>query len=468
MILKRLSLLCLTIALCTYGLAAPALAEETTTSGGITTPGGVVSPEPVEFDQPEDSDIISDTPEADLIDEHVEIPLRDGEGTVIRHGSTDITLVARLNDTLPLHWSKQLRYTKYPIPVNYVYITASSVSGRALPSSKAKVLKTFKSKERIAVTAIVKSSSGDGKEWFMLEYYANKKAVQAFIPASTASLRGFQLGRAAKMIEALEAFASKGQTAYVHNYKNRAGSPPTLKGKTIDEFGNRRDQAAPLYDMPEGTLLRYLEDGSIVNVVEELDSWSKIALVDNPEEFWTPTKYLSRSNAIATLSQAVVVDRRSQNIAVFEKANGSWILISLSLATTGGNDKYRMPTPLGFFQAVEKRSRFQYLGDVSKEIEGYAPYATRFSGGAYIHGVPVNYVTKTIEPATGVGAGSAASTTAISRPAITKRIDPGMREYLASIGTVPLSHKCVRNYTSHAKFVYDWARVGQCAVLVIE
>jgi lipoprotein-anchoring transpeptidase ErfK/SrfK len=468
MIPKRLIILGLAFVLCTGTLSFPALAEETTTPGAIVTPGGVDFPQPPGPAQPE---IGEPTPSpSDVVDivEYEEIPLRDGEGTIIRIGSTDVTLVARLNDTLPKHWRRQLRYTKYPVAVNYVYITASSVSGRTLPSSKAKALKTFKSKERIAVTAIVKSSSGDGKEWYMLEYYSNNKAIQAFIPISTASLRGFQLGRAAKMIEALEAFTSKGQTAFVHNYKNRAGAPPTLSGKTIDALGNRRDQSAPLYDAPSGILKRYLEDGSIVNVVEESESWSRIALVDTVDEYWTPTRYLSRNNAVSALSQAIVVDRRSQNIAVFEKDSNGWTLISLSLATTGGNDKYRMPTPLGFFQAIEKRSRFQFLGDISKKIEGYAPYATRFSGGAYIHGVPVSYVTKTIEPAIGVGAGSDASTTAPAPPPITKQIDPGMREYLSSIGTVPLSHKCVRNYTSHAKFIYDWVRIGQSAVLVIE
>ena len=438
-------------------------------SQSITSPGGIIpgdtdgsadptkeEPLPGEQLPGETSDDPGTPPEAIP----AEIPLRSHEGTIINVGSSQITLIARLNDTLPLDWPRQLRYTRYPVAVNYIYITASSAAGRALPTTKAKTLKTFKRKERIPVSAIVQSTSGDGKEWFMVEYYANKKAVTAFVAASSATLRGFQLGRSAGIIRNLEAFASQETMAYVHNYKNRAGRPPTLAGKTKDALGNNRDQAAPLYDAPGGTLQRYAEDGTLLGILETSGDWSRIRLADGAGEYWTPSRYLSQEKAIKELRQAIVVDRRSQNIALFEKSDAAWSLISLSLATTGGNDKYRMPTPLGLFQAIERRSRFQYLGDISQEIEGYAPYATRFSGGAYIHGVPVNYVTQTIQPETDAAGNQGTPTT--------KRIDPGMREYLSTIGTVPLSHKCVRNYTSHAKFVYDWVQLGQCAVIVIE
>ncbi|WP_442879796.1 L,D-transpeptidase family protein, partial [Cetobacterium sp.] len=37
-----------------------------------------------------------------------------------------------------------------------------------------------------------------------------------------------------------------------------------------------------------------------------------------------------------------------------------------------------------------------------------------------------------------------------------------------TLGTVPRSHMCVRNATSHAKYVYGWAQVGKGLVFVIE
>ena len=78
------------------------------------------------------------------------------------------------------------------------------------------------------------------------------------------------------------------------------------------------------------------------------------------------------------------------------------------------------------------------LKDGSAATGGYAPYASRFTNGAYIHGVPVN----------------------VPRTA--------MIEYSWSLGTTPRSHMCVRNATSHAKFVFDWAPTERSLVVVIE
>ena len=79
-----------------------------------------------------------------------------------------------------------------------------------------------------------------------------------------------------------------------------------------------------------------------------------------------------------------------------------------------------------------------YLKDGSAERGGFAPYASRFTNGAFIHGVPVK-----------------APGTAII-------------EWSWSLGTTPRSHMCVRNATSHAKFIYQWAPLKQSLVVVVE
>lgn len=94
---------------------------------------------------------------------------------------------------------------------------------------------------------------------------------------------------------------------------------------------------------------------------------------------------------------------------------------------------------------MEKKERFQYLKKDSQNIAGYAPFATRFSGGAYLHGIPVAYEEKNGE-----------------------KIDPGYKEYLQTIGTFPRSSMCVRNFTSHAQFIYNWMDINNGAVIVIE
>lgn len=77
----------------------------------------------------------------------------------------------------------------------------------------------------------------------------------------------------------------------------------------------------------------------------------------------------------------------------------------------------------GDVRTAREKVKMVFLKDGSKETGGYAPYASRFTDGAYIHGVPVNEPRKT------------------------------QIEYSWSLGTTPRSHMCVRNATSHAKFI---------------
>ena len=107
--------------------------------------------------------------------------------------------------------------------------------------------------------------------------------------------------------------------------------------------------------------------------------------------------------------------------------------------TTGQHrPPYAQETPLGIFVVQEKKARMIYLVDGSKETGGFAPYASRFTNGGYIHGVPVNAPRKSLI------------------------------EYSPTLGTTPRSHMCVRNATSHAKFVYDWAPVNETIVFVFD
>lgn len=76
-----------------------------------------------------------------------------------------------------------------------------------------------------------------------------------------------------------------------------------------------------------------------------------------------------------------------------------------------------------------------FLKDGSTATGGFAPYASRFSDGGYIHGVPVNEPRK------------------------------ALIEYSPSLGTTPRSHMCVRNATSHSKFIFDWAPVNETIIL---
>lgn len=145
-----------------------------------------------------------------------------------------------------------------------------------------------------------------------------------------------------------------------------------------------------------------------------------------------------------------MVDDVNQNEGVFELTEAGWQLVSYTYATTGVKSKYSFETPKGHFMAIEKKTYFLYLEDGTTRISGFAPYAIRFSGGGYIHGVPIDFKPE-------------------QNQLNTDPRDPlNHEEYLFTIGTTPRSHKCVRNFTSHAKFLYEWADIGSTMVIVIQ
>ena len=73
-----------------------------------------------------------------------------------------------------------------------------------------------------------------------------------------------------------------------------------------------------------------------------------------------------------------------------------------------------------------------------------APYATRFARCVYSD-VPVAY-----------------------QEVDGQQVDPGINEYLHTIGTFPRSHMCVRNFSSHAEFLYNWLEPAMGTIIVIE
>ena len=240
------------------------------------------------------------------------------------------------------------------------------------------------------------------------------------------------------------------QWAILRNYKNLNGEAPLVKSYTrnsynriTDTLGIERYQSVPLYLLND-TLLpeRYGRDGSLVRLLAEGDRFAKIAPATIEGEWYVPKKYLRLIPDTVVLDKVIFIDRHNQNISTLERSdstNHTWLVRSMNPATTGvKRPPYAQETPLGMFVLQERKPKMIFLKDGSTETGGYAPYASRFCNGGHIHGVPVN------APAT------------------------GMIEYSYTLGTIPRSHMCVRNATSHAKFIFDWAPVNSTLVFVIE
>ena len=259
--------------------------------------------------------------------------------------------------------------------------------------------------------------------------------------------RAFQFEKMVAALKRAEEQFAKGPITYVDNYKNQNGYAPYFRGRPVDAAGTSRDASAPGYiDLSDKDEFIYVRDGTLVRVISEKPDFTQVALVQNDQEYFIPSKYVRTEYYLIHLSRAIVIDISNQNIAAFEKRPDGWTVVSYGLATTGKMGTYHQPTPIGFFYGIERRERFYYLKDGTDEIEGYAPYAIRFTAGAYIHGLAAAY----------------------QYAADGTRIDPEVREFSDTIGTVPLSHMCVRVYTSHARFLYEWLVHRETIVIVID
>lgn len=261
--------------------------------------------------------------------------------------------------------------------------------------------------------------------------------------------RCFQWEKVKERLALLENIQRKpAQWCILQNYKNRNGEAPLVKRyerdaykRIADTLGVERYQGIPLFALNDTvTAERYGLDGLLTRHLGEEGKFTRVEPVFIGGEWYAPTKYVKLIPDTAVFHKAIFVDRHNQNITTLErKDEGSWLVRSMNPATTGRHrPPYAQETPLGMFVLQEKKARMIFLKDGSAATGGFAPYASRFNNGGYIHGVPTN------APATGI------------------------IEYSYTLGTVPRSHMCVRNATSHAKFIFDWAPVNETIIFVLE
>lgn len=248
------------------------------------------------------------------------------------------------------------------------------------------------------------------------------------------------------LLENLQRYTKK--WIVLQNYKNRNGEAPLVKvykrnshGRITDTLGIERYQSIPLYSLKD-TLKPdlYAHDGELAEFLQESEKFVKVKPVYTKSKWWVPKRYIKEISDTVVFNKAIFVDRTNQNIATLERiAEGRWLIRSMNPATTGRHaPPYAQETPLGIFVLQDKKIKMVFLKDGSQETGGYAPYASRFTDGAYIHGVPVN------APQT------------------------KMIEYSQSLGTTPRSHMCVRNASSHAKFIFEWAPIHATIIFVLE
>lgn len=213
--------------------------------------------------------------------------------------------------------------------------------------------------------------------------------------------RSFQWDKIKERLALLENIQQEpSRWGILQNYKNRNGEAPLVRHykrnaykRIADTLGIERYQSVPLYLLTD-TLVpeRYGEDGSLVRFLADGEKFVKVSPIYIGEEWYVPKKYVKVLPDTTRFTKAIMIDRRDQNIATLEQTGEArWAVRSMNPATTGRHrPPYAQETPLGIFVLQEKKARMIFLKDGSTATGGFAPYASRFSDGGYIHGVPVN------------------------------------------------------------------------------
>ena len=364
-----------------------------------------------------------------------------------------ITVKKNWNTTLPADLTEELQYDKYSLAYDYLLVLSNNLNVRQAPTTQSKIVHKIQYFDKVNVIQEVKGEyllSYATDSWYRIFWHENGLIKYGFVFSKLGEPRSFRFSNMFDQVKVLQTTIKENKVGYISNYKNINGYPLAYKGSNMDAYGNDRSQSAPGYIDVNKSDFRYFFDGMIVSILEENDVYYKVSTSTFEGEYFIPKKYISFKNAPTQLKKVVVIDELNQNEGVFEWSVDHWKLISYTYATTGVESKYSFVTPKGHFMAIEKKSYFLYLEDGTTRISGFAPFAVRFSAGGYIHGVPIDFKL-----------GQNQYNTSPTNPL-------NHKEYLFTVGTTPRSHKCVRNFTSHAKFLYEWAEIGSTAVIVID
>ncbi|NLZ92191.1 MAG: L,D-transpeptidase [Clostridiales bacterium] len=350
------------------------------------------------------------------------------------------TLSEGINDSV--------QYTRYSLPFDYFLVTAENgAKVRENPVQDSATVATVGNLDKLSLLRRVESDEYQGSNiWYRVGFWDGTKTGEGYLHSTEGTPRNFRFDRMQDAVNELKQQVAQGPLHFISNYKNQNGPPPRKGDAAVDEHGYRVYHSAPAYFQADtGGDFRYIPDGMLVRILDETGDLYHVDVPSFDRDFYVSKKYIDADATLSRLNHVVVVDRTHQNQAAFEVAGDTLNLVSFTLATTGFPGEYSFETTLGSYKAIEKKDRFEYLKSDSPDIAGYAPFALRFTGGAYIHGVPVAYEEQDGE-----------------------RVDPGHIEYLHTIGTFPRSNMCVRNYTSHAEFLYNWMDYQNGAVIVIE
>ena len=277
----------------------------------------------------------------------------------------------------------------------------------------------------------------------------NPTTVRGFIAGNedTVSPRGFYWDKMINKIEIVNDFITKAinaneQLYIITEYAPLSRDKPSKK----DKFGNKNNQSIIGYtnSKKEGEIIN-IPDQSIFRIIGEENNMLKI---ETP--FYGGPYYISKNqnnykkveNINGAVNKFVAIDPSSQAEMLFERdpKTNKYKVVTYSFVTTGKDGSGSYETPHGAFLIAFTRGYMPFTrkagpgdtplsGRPDLTIGGVAKFAVRFSGGGYLHGIPVNTHFKG---------------------------ETALTDTAAKIGTYKESHKCVRHFDDQIEFIVKW------------
>lgn len=279
-------------------------------------------------------------------------------------------------------------------------------------------------------------SDTDGKKesWFFVENEAGGQKTRGYINGTQPVLkRAFYWDRMYSIIDRFEKFFNNAYDKNDQIYIVKEYTPMSRDvSSEKDRYGNRRNQSITGYtsldrkgetvNIPDRTMFRVVsENGNMLEI--QTPNYERTYFIENNRENYEEWNFFSR------VGKFIVIDTDSQTEAVIEKDGDRLNVITYSSVTTGKDDGFSSyETPKGMF-LVDITKEYMAFGsrrDGEIRINGRAKGAIRFSGGGYLHGIPLN------------NGGT-------NRKAVEEKI-----------GTYKESHKCVRHYDDQIDFIMKW------------
>ncbi len=277
----------------------------------------------------------------------------------------------------------------------------------------------------------------------------NPTTVRGFIAGSedNVSQRGFYWDKMIRKIKMVNRFIDTAVKAnedlyIITEYKPLSRDKPSEK----DKFGNKNNQSIVGYanSKKEGEIIN-IPDQTIFKIIGEENNMLKIETPFYGGPYFIEKKegtYKKIENIKGEVNKFVAIDPDSQTEVIFQRnpETEKYEVVTYSYVTTGKDGWGSYETPHGAFLIAFTRpymtfTRTARAGDKTLPgrsdltIGGSAKYAVRFSGGGYMHGIPVglNFRGSTLNTGTA-----------------------------HKIGTYRDSHKCVRHFDDQIEFIVGW------------